>query len=77
MLKKFAIAAATATIGIAAFAGPADAAPRDGKCVAANVKVLGPAKIIPTVATSGPGAVSRVIQSHLDGTGIVVSCAAG
>jgi hypothetical protein len=74
MRKKLAVAltagVAAATIGLGA-AGTASAAPRDGKCVAANLSALpgkaaeGPSKS--AVAKSSPGALAGVIQLHLDG----------
>jgi hypothetical protein len=69
MRKKIATAltagVAAATVGLGA-AGTASAAPRDGKCVAANLSAL-PASVKSSVAKSSPGALAGVIQAHLDG----------
>jgi hypothetical protein len=72
MRKKIAIAltagVAAATIGFGA-AGTASAAPRDGKCVAANLSAI-PARGEVSksgVAQSSPGALAGAIQLHLDG----------
>ena len=69
-MKKTIAAIATAgalAVGLGMTAGTASAGgPRDGGCVAANLSGLdGPAKA--GVAKSGPGALSGVIQLHLDG----------
>jgi hypothetical protein len=68
MRKKIAIAltagVAAATVGFGA-TGTASAAPRDGKCVAANLSAL-PGSAKSGVAKSDPGALAGVIQLHLD-----------
>jgi hypothetical protein len=69
MRKKIAIAltagVAAATVGFGA-TGTANAAPRDGKCVAANLSAL-PGSVKSSVAKSAPGALAGIIQLHLDG----------
>ncbi|HUV19500.1 MAG TPA: hypothetical protein VMW33_13545 [Ilumatobacteraceae bacterium] len=69
MRKKIAIAltagVAAATVGFGA-TGPASAAPRDGKCVAANLSAL-PGSAKSGVAKGSPGALADIIQLHLDG----------
>ena len=68
MAKKIAIAliagVAAATVGLGA-TSTASAAPRVGKCVAANLSAL-PGPVKSTVAKSSPGALAGVIQLHLD-----------
>ena len=66
MCKKLIIAVAVAGVGVASFAGGANAAARDGQCVAANLSAL-PGAVKSEVARSSPGAVAGVIQLHLDG----------
>lgn len=67
MRKKLTIALAVAGLGVVSFAGgAANAAPRDGQCVAANISAL-PAAIKSSVAKSSPGALAGAIQLHLDG----------
>jgi hypothetical protein len=73
MNKKLVTAVAAFGLGLVTFAGGASAAPADGACVAANVKALG-GPTISSVAKSGPGAVSGVIQDHLAGNGLAVEC---
>ncbi len=66
MRKKLITAVAVAGVGVVSFAGGASAAPRDGRCVAANLSALSGATKS-TVAKSSPGALAGVIQLHLDG----------
>lgn len=74
MNKKLVTVVAAFGLGLVTFGGgAAAAAPADGACVAANVKALG-GPTIASVAKSGSGAVSGVIQDHLDGNGLVVAC---
>jgi hypothetical protein len=66
MRKKLITAVAVAGVGVVSFAGGANAAPRDGQCVAANLSAL-PGAAKSEVAKSSPGALAGVIQLHLDG----------
>jgi len=66
MRKKFITAIAVAGVSVVSFAGGANAAPRDGQCVAANLSAL-PGTAKSGVANSSPGALAGVIQLHLDG----------
>jgi len=66
MRKKLITAIAVAGVGVISFAGSANAAPRDGRCVAANLSAL-PGTVKSEVARSSPGALADVIQLHLDG----------
>ena len=66
MRKKLITAIAVAGVGVISFAGSANAAPRDGRCVAANLSAL-PGTVKSEVAKSSPGALADVIQLHLDG----------
>ena len=65
MRKMIITAAAVAGVSLASFAGAADAASRDGRCVAANLSQL-PGATKSAVAKSSPGALSGAIQLHLD-----------
>ncbi|MET0910807.1 MAG: hypothetical protein ABWZ99_15175 [Ilumatobacteraceae bacterium] len=66
MRTKLITAIAVAGVGIVSFTSAAGAAPRDGRCVAANLSAL-PGAEKSAVAKSGPGALAGVIQLHLDG----------
>jgi hypothetical protein len=66
MRKKLITAIAVAGVGVVSFAGGANAEPRDGQCVAANLSGL-PGNAKSGVAKSSPGALAEVIQLHLDG----------
>jgi hypothetical protein len=66
MRKQLITAIAIAGVSVVSFAGGADAAPRDGRCVAANLSAL-PAAAKSTVAKTSPGALAGAIQAHLDG----------
>ena len=66
MRKKIITALAVASVGVVSLGAGADAAGRDGKCVAANLSAL-PGEAKAGVAKSEPGALAGVIQLHLDG----------
>ena len=66
MRKKIITALAIASVGAVSLGAGADAAGRDGGCVAANLSAL-PGATKSAVAKSEPGALAGVIQFHLDG----------
>jgi hypothetical protein len=69
MRKKLITAVAVAGLGAVSFAGVAGAAPRDGRCVAANLSALGgPTKSAVANGSADLGvSLSEAIQLHLDG----------
>jgi hypothetical protein len=66
MRTKIITALAVVSVGAFSFGASANAAGRDGRCVAANLSALG-GQAKSGVAKSAPGALAGAIQLHLDG----------